>query len=126
MTMSWAARVFSGLGLSGLGLSDLVLSGIGPLSCLGPGVAVGPGVGVGSGVGVRPGVGLGADGPRGRLGPRSVAAAVLAGVLAAGGGRAVHDAAVGDAMEASTRRMSRTVRTVPPTVPVPFDFPVRG
>ena len=32
----------------------------------------------------------------------------------------------GDATEASTRRMSRTVRTVPPSVPVTFDFPVRG
>jgi hypothetical protein len=32
----------------------------------------------------------------------------------------------GAAMEASTRRMSRTVRTVPPSVPVTFDLPVRG
>ena len=38
--------------------------------------------------------------------------------------RAAHDA--GDATEASTRRMSRTVRTVPPSVPVTLDFPVRG
>jgi hypothetical protein len=50
---------------------------------------------------------------------------VLARVLLARHDVTGQDAA-GDPTEASTRRMSRTVRTVPPSVPVTLDFPVRG
>jgi len=92
-------------------------------------------VGIGAGVRLGAAAGLGAAAPRGRQDARAAVAAVLAGVLRAGAARAVHDAPfmplgydteAGEAMEASTRRMSRTVRTVPPSVPVTFDFPVRG
>src|SRR5260370_20421212 len=138
--MSWGAS-----GLGDIGLSDLGLSGIGSLSCLGAEPGLGPSarqcrgsrsrtavrrrtaVHYQAAVGLGPGVGLGAAAaPRGRQDARSAVPAVLSGVLRAGAARAVHDAEAGDAIEASTRRMLRTVRTVPPSVPVTFDFPVRG
>src|SRR5271169_4002126 len=136
--MIWAARVLSrlsGVGLSGIVLSGAVLSGIGPLSRFGPEPGLGPqprqrpGTRSRPAVWRRPGVRLGPAAPRGRHDRRSAVPAVLAGVLPAGAARAVHDAGdadAGDAMEASTRRMSHTVRTVPPSVPVTLDFPVRG